>query len=794
MRSRLLLPCLTLAAAMATMQAPALAAGLASETVGKSVANFKLQDFYGQDHQLSDLADKKAVVLVFLGTECPLAKLYAPRLQELADTYAKQGVAMVGIMSNRQDSITEIGAFARRFKLKFPILKDTGNTVADAIGAQRTPEVFLLDANRVVRYSGRIDDQYGLTVGSGYAQPKVRVRYLADAIEQVLAGKPVALASTETAGCLIGRVREVKADSEITYSNQVARILQKNCVECHRAGQIAPFSLTDYSEVAGWADMIAEVVRDGRMPPWHADTRFGHFQNDRSMSPEDKETLFAWVANGAPEGDPGQLPEPIEYAEGWQMGEPDEVIYMSDKPYKVQAEGTIDYQYFLVDPGWKEDRWIKGSECLLGNREVVHHIFVFAVPPGIDVPDFQAGSEGGARRDREDGFNPGAGGVELIAGAAPGTPPWMYKDDMGTHLKAGTRLVFQMHYTACGREVEDRSAVGFRWAKPGEIKHNVAMNMAINFGFKIPAGANEHPVEAQHSFKQDTLLLTFAPHMHLRGKSFKYDLRYPDGHVETLLSVPRYDFNWQVIYMLKEPLLAPAGSTLECYATFDNSEDNLANPDPTQDVRWGDQTWEEMMIGWFSQSTDVDPSQLPAGQSRTARFLAEVQKQQPKVSGLLKKAAAGAANSDIDCMKFLNRLQREVPQIDRICVTVVEENLVRVAAVAQPPVFEYQLGTSGEEFDLEETAFNMFAASPEPTMIPDLTGAQPPDLARMADVVRSSYHVPITLGGRPASVNFWSKETNAFPPEATGLLQELAKLVGTAKPSTKTKANDTAKK
>ena len=476
---------------------------LPTPALGQPITEFSLQDYRGKWHALSDYANQELIVVAFVGTECPLARLYAPRLQELADQFEDRGVAFLAIDSNRQDSITKIANYARVHNLRMPVLKDVGNVVADQFGARRTPEVFVLDKHRRVRYAGRIDDQYGLGSSSGYAQAKSKRRHLVDALEALLDGEQVAEPLTEPPGCIIGRVRQANEAAEVTYSNQVARVLQTHCVECHRPGQIAPFSLTDYDEVVGWAEMIEEVIQDRRMPPWHASPEFGHFSNDRSMSEAERELIYDWVRNGAPQGDPADLPEPIEYPEGWQIEGPDQIVYMSDEPYTVPAEGTVEYQYFYVDPGWTEDRWLKATECMPGNRSVVHHIFVFAVPPEANLQPFEGPSE---RATLE--FNPGQGGVELIAGNAPGTPPMTAPDGMGTFVKAGTKLVFQMHYTPNGREVQDRSAVGFTFCDAAEVKHNVAMSMAINFGFTIPAGADNHPVEAVKTFKTDTLILT----------------------------------------------------------------------------------------------------------------------------------------------------------------------------------------------------------------------------------------------------------------------------------------------
>ncbi len=595
--------------------------------IGTRVENFTLQDFRGKSHSLADFAGSKLVVVAVLGTECPLCKLYGPRLAEMAAELGPKGVAFVGLDANRQDSITEMAAYARIHKIEFPLLKDLGNAVVDQLGAQRTPEVFVLDQDRVVRYRGRIDDQYGFQSGAGYSRPKVTRRDLADAIEQLLAGKPVSQPTTEAVGCLIGRVRQPKAASEVTYSNQIARLFQKRCVECHRPGQIGPFAMTNYDEVVGWAEMIDEVVREQRMPPWHADPRYGHFANDYSLSAEEKRLVQTWVANGAPEGDRKDLPEPKQFASGWMMpGGPDLVVHMADQPFDVPAEGTVEYKYFTVDPGFKEDKWVKVAECMPDNRAVVHHIIVFVKPPKDTSRDIAAFGH--------------------LTGFAPGTRPHVLPEGCAKFVPAGSQLVFQMHYTANGSPQKDRSSVGIKFEDVKNVKWRVATLAAGNTTFEIPPGADNHQVESNQTFAADVTLLSLFPHMHVRGKSFHYEVIYPDGHKDTLLNVPRYDFNWQNSFIFDQQLKLPKGTTLHCTAHFDNSENNLANPDPKATVRWGDQTWEEMMLGWYDMAVPVEASLAAAVPERLEQQRRREQQRQGQAPDGNGKRGASDAPSD----------------------------------------------------------------------------------------------------------------------------------------------------
>ncbi|QDV25072.1 redoxin domain-containing protein [Aureliella helgolandensis] len=541
--------------------------------LGEKVESFTLLNCYGKQVSLDDFASSQAVAIVFLGAECPLAKLYGPRLTDIQEQYAERGVQVLGINSNSQDSLTEVAAYVHRHEIGFPMLKDPGNRIADALGAQRTPEVFLIDHDRIVRYHGRIDDQYGV----GYSKERDPKPELTLAIEALLTGQPIALAETKAVGCHIGRVKEIAATGEITFNKHIASIFNSKCMSCHRDGEIAPFTLTGYDDVLGWEDTILEVIDDNRMPPWYADPAHGTFANDARLSELERELIATWVENGMPEGDPKDLPEPPVFATGWQMEEPELVIKMREEPFSVAAEGVLDYQHFVVDPQWDEDKYIVSSEARPDKRGVVHHILVFVIPPGEDRRDFR----------------------QVLAGYAPGSPPMEFEDGLAIEVKAGSKLLFEMHYTPNGSATDDLSYVGFRFTDKENVRKRVRGRAAIDQDFVIPPNAAKHEVTADYVVKHDENLLSLTPHMHLRGKSFRYDAHFPDGRTETVLNVPNYDFNWQLKYVLDTPLNLPKGTRIRCTAVFDNSKYNLTNPDPSQSVKWGDQSFEEMMIGFM---------------------------------------------------------------------------------------------------------------------------------------------------------------------------------------------------
>lgn len=567
-----------------------------AEALSAGPVDFSLPTVDGQKFALADLKDKKVVVVVFLGTECPLVVLYLPRLNELAKEFAGKGVAFVGINSNPQDDVEAIKAQIGRQPVVFPMLKDSTQEVANRFNATRTPQAFVLDGNRKIVYKGRIDDQYGI----GFQRPYANRRDLAEAIMDVLAGRPVSRPTTPTPGCVISREKNPDPRSSITYTNQVSRILQQHCVECHRPGQIGPFSLLTYEKVKAWSDTIKEVVLERRMPPWHPDPRYGKFSNDRSMPQKDIDTLVAWIDAGCPKGDDADLPPPrvFEDNDGWLMGKPDIVLTMPDK-HKIPAyspKGGYPYQYFLTPTNFKEDVWVQAVEARPGNRKVVHHILAFIQAPGNRAGSLARGAD--------------SIGGSLLVGTAPGDSPAIFPVGVGKKIPAGSYILWQMHYTPNGAEEWDQSSIGIRVCK--EPPQFEARTRAIlKRRFAIPPGADHVEVRAQSTFANDAIILSFLPHMHVRGKSMMVKAHYPDGKSEILVYVPKYDFGWQVFYRWAEPLRLPAGTRLECIGVFDNSSDNPNNPDPTKTVYWGEQTWEEMMIGWFDYYEPVPIKKVP---------------------------------------------------------------------------------------------------------------------------------------------------------------------------------------
>jgi thiol-disulfide isomerase/thioredoxin len=550
--------------------------------LAERLASTKRTDFQGKDWAWSELAGEKGTVVVFLGTQCPLAKLYTPRIEELSTKYAKSGMRFVAVDPNVQDSLAEMGAHARKHQLTIPFIKDPDQSLADLLGATRTPEVCVLDTNAQLRYRGRIDDQFGI----GYAKEKGTASELIDAIEAILSGREVPTALTAAPGCLIGRVHHKKSDAAtgvpITYAEHVAPVLQAHCVSCHREGDIGPMDLSTYEDAAAWADMIVEVTQNRTMPPWHATQDHAKFANDRMLSEKELSILEQWATGGTESGDLQKVAKPIAATSGWLLSkEPDLVIPMSEEAYRVPKEGTINYQYFRADVGNDKDLWVRGLEILPGARDVVHHVLVFVAPKGARKRDL-----GGART--------------FFAGYVPGTRAELMPSGYAKRIPANSELVFQVHYTPNGTATEDLSKLGLLFTDEQSVTHEVITTSAVNLRFSIPPGAANHAVTATLPEKlPECELLSFSPHMHVRGKSFKYTIVYPGKRREVVLDIPHYDFNWQTEYRLASPIQVPAGTRMRCDATFDNSDGNLNNPNSKAWVSWGDQTYEEMMIGYF---------------------------------------------------------------------------------------------------------------------------------------------------------------------------------------------------
>ena len=413
---------------------------------------------------------------------------------------------------------------------------------------------------------------------------------------------PVAVGVAMLAGAALARAAAVP-----TFHKDVLPILQRHCQECHRVGEAAPMALVTYDQVRPWAKAIKQSVVSRKMPPWFAEAGVGRFHNERKLSPAELATLTAWADGGAPAGNPKEAPAPAQFVTGWTIGQPDLVLEMP-QAVEVPAAGTVEYTYMIIPTGFQEDRWVQRAEVWPGDRTVTHHVIAFLRPPGSQ---WFAGHEPGVPFVPKRGGGEGGGATELLVGYAPGLPAAILPEGQAKLVKAGTDIVLQLHYTSNGKATMDRSKLGLVFSKTAP-RQRVMTLQAANTSFVIPPQAANHRVDSHMTLYQDAELVSMMPHMHLRGKDFEYRAIYPTGEAETLLRVPKYDFNWQLYYYVAGPKKLPQGTRIECTAHFDNSANNPANPDPKAEVKWGDQSWEEMMIGWFDVAfpASLDPVKM----------------------------------------------------------------------------------------------------------------------------------------------------------------------------------------
>jgi hypothetical protein len=535
-----------------------------------------LRDLRGSRRSLHDFKDNKAVVLVFLGTQCPVSNLYVPSVLEMEKKYREQGVLFLAVYPNDGEDLDQIAMHSHDRDVPFPVLKDVGQILADQVGVTRVPSVAVLGGDFTLRYRGRIDDRYGV----GHRKQKPTRNDLAEAVDEVIAGKKVTTAETEADGCLLQRPVKKPARTDITYSKQVSRILQKRCQSCHRPDQAAPFSLLTYDDAKRHARMLKEVTTQRRMPPWQADPRHGKFASDPRLDREEIDTLSAWVDAGMPKGDEKDLPKPINWPQGWSIGKPD-VVYTMPQEFEVPAQGVLSYKYFTVETNYKEDRWVKLAEARPGATSVVHHVVVYILKPGQSQPFTTDGS------------------MSVLVGWAPGDLGLKMPPDTALRIPAGARLLFELHYTPNGTKAKDRSSVALIFAKKPP-KYELFVNSFDNESIKLKPNDPHYKAETTFRVRADARIIGFVPHMHWRGKDYFYEAIYPDGKKETLLSVPRWDFNWQNFYRFKDPKRVPAGTRIHSVAHWDNSRNNPLNPDSSKTVNFGLQTWDEMMVGWIA--------------------------------------------------------------------------------------------------------------------------------------------------------------------------------------------------
>jgi hypothetical protein len=423
-----------------------------------------------------------------------------------------------------------------------------------------------------------------------------------------------------TLGLACAVILAAATNSQPTFYRDVLPVLQRNCQNCHRPGEAGPMSFLNYESTRPWAKAIKTAVATKKMPPWFADPKYGHFENDRTLSAAELNTLISWVDDGAKAGDPRDAPKPIHFVEGWTIGKPDVVFEMPNAAH-IPASGTIDYQYVILPTNFTEDKYVQFAETRPSDRVHTHHILSFIREPGSKW--LEGSPIGVAFVPKRNGGGGGASIGDSLGGYGPGTVPDTLRPGQAILVKAGSDVVLQLHYTSDGKASEDTSKVGLIFAKEKPTAR-LAMLSATNFRFTIPPNDPNYEVSAKVTLQRDSTLMSLLPHMHLRGKDMQMIATFPDGRTETLLSVPHYNFSWQLSYYLANPLFLPRGTTIEAVAHFDNSANNPSNPDPSKEVHFGEQSWDEMMFGFFTVAVAPDV---------TTMDLMRPPKPQPKATG-----------------------------------------------------------------------------------------------------------------------------------------------------------------
>jgi hypothetical protein len=523
---------------------------------------------------------------LYWSTDCPVGLRTAPRMAEMIEAYSAKGVAFEIVFPNEMEIRSEVRAYLSSRGLKAPFRLDIGGEQARADGIERIPSAVVRDASGGVLYRGAIDDNKIAEL--------VKKPYLKDALDAALAGRKPEIGTAEAFGCLLMAGRPAPRMEDVNYSEHVADILDRRCVECHRPGEVAPFSLQGYESARKWSRMIDLVSQQGLMPPWPAAPGIGEFHDENRLSELEKETLRRWSEAGAPQGDPAKAPARRTFPVGWTLGQPDIELSMPE-PFRLGPEGADEYWNFVLDPGNSETVYVQGIDVRPGNKKIVHHVIAFIDEQGrgdelLKRPGARSGgyltSGGGV------GFNPDGS----LGGWAPGVRARRLDAGAAFVLKPGTKLILQVHYHKTGQEETDQTRIGL-YTTPAAPEHPVGIAWMANPLIRIAPGAADARFKQTLPIPRDLLVFSVMPHMHLLGKEMKATLIHPDGTREPMIHVPRWDFNWQMVYYLREPKLVQAGSKIEIEAAFDNSADNPNNPhNPPKLVGWGEETTDEMML------------------------------------------------------------------------------------------------------------------------------------------------------------------------------------------------------
>lgn len=592
------------------LAAPMGQAGDSAAAIGAPVGDLQLTDVAGKRHALHELRGKDATVVVFLSFDCPISVGYCDTLARMTAEYRPRGVACVGIVC-AADAETDLPGKVKECKVPFTVLRDDDCRAADLFGATATPEAFVLDRAGVLRYRGRIDNAYAARLKRNSQTTSQDLR---SAIDDVLAGRPVASPATQPVGCPITRPKPAPVTSgPVTYYRDVLPILQKNCQSCHRPGEVGPFALTTYRQTVNWASDIKDYTRSRKMPPWKP-AEGGPFQNERSLSEADVRTLAAWADGGMPEGNPKDAPPPRRFADGWQLGTPDLVLEPTAE-FRLGGTGKDVFRCFVLPTNLTDDRFVSAVEVRPGNPRVVHHALLF-----VDAAGKGRKLEAAARLKAEPGAPDGGPGYSVgmgvgfvpqggMGGWAPGVLGRRLPAGTAYYLPKGSDVVVQVHYHRDGRPETDRIRVGLYFSKEPVSRRyqgiTVAGNQAGGRFFMIPAGATDFHVRGSVWVDQECDVYSVMPHMHLTGRSVRVTMTSPGESAQTLVAIPDWDYNWQEIYFFERPIHVRPGTRFDIDAAYDNSAGNPNNPSsPPRLITFGEETTNEMCFGFLGAASD----------------------------------------------------------------------------------------------------------------------------------------------------------------------------------------------
>lgn len=560
----------------------------------RQFCGMRVVDLKGNLHQLAERPELKATVLVFLSTECPICIEYVPELNRLVQDYAGKPVELFGVISDPVQKRGDAANFVKKFELQLPVLFDTTGQFADAFRPTHVPECVVLGADGRIAYRGRINDLYAEV---GKKRPLATTHDLRGAMDMLLDGGQPRVAHTTPVGCRFER-RALAEGGEraVTFTRHIAPILYANCTQCHRPGEIAPFSLISYEDAAKRAEWIGDVTASRLMPPWRAAEGYGHFLAERRLSESERKLLAVWAERGAPRGDSADMPALPDFPQDWQLGKPDLIL---EAPHSVHlpADGPDIFHHFVIPAPFAEDRMISAVEFRPGNPKVVHHAVLLLDRSGI-ARELDAKSP-------EPGYVTTGGTGASLAGMlnvwAPGVTPRHLPEGIGIVAPKNADLVVQLHLHPAGRAEDDRSRIGIYFAKKPVTRP--LMSRPIVFGpinVDIPPGATDHRLSAAFELPIEVTLTGILPHMHLIGKEMRISATLPDGATEPLIWIKDWNFNWQDVYLYRRPVVLPKGTKIEISARYDNSSDNPFNPNsPPERMLFGMGTNDEMCLGLF---------------------------------------------------------------------------------------------------------------------------------------------------------------------------------------------------